>query len=512
MTKTTAIAPFAKGSNTRVRWIPEMSGALRANFDRLVRDLDLKKRARREAVENRPATTDDDLDVAQREALAAVDAGGNMLRQTLDARLAEAADLVQARTPKALDGAAEVARARLDLDHAELARTESFVELWKEHQRALRQKLHFQREHGLVREPMYTDDFYKAWALLLWLWLAESGLNAVAFSWAGGGLIIGFLTAGLFAIANLLLGMATGWFGLRRVWHSRPAVRVLGVVASATGLAAGLGLNVVVAQYREALREHASNEIAEAFNRSASLGGFSDLSPMSICLLVLGLVFFGLALTKGVGGEHAPHDPYVGYKEHARPWRRASHALSAAKTACLADMKAAVAQVESRLRAQMDEDARLVREARDIGEQAMQRAGEIADSIAEWRDIAAMLLQTYRDENCAVRTDPPPAYFAVFPDLRAMLRGLPDGAAVSQLAERAREIHEANLLVTRELHRELSEILGQRLRGFNDFIAKVEKRGLDELEGEGAANASPAQLGGGALAARRLTTADQGVL
>ena len=97
------LAPFAKGSNTRVRWIPQVSPELRANQEKLMRDLRLLERARVEGAENRPEPEAREIDVAQREVLQAVDEKINMLRQFGEARLAEAAHLVNERTPTLIE-------------------------------------------------------------------------------------------------------------------------------------------------------------------------------------------------------------------------------------------------------------------------------------------------------------------------------------------------------------------------------------------------------------------------
>lgn len=484
MTKT--LAPFAKASNVRVRWIPEVSPQLRANYEKLLKDLNLLARARAEGVENRPATKSRDLDVAQREAIGAVEAGANMLRQLLDARLAEARDLIQVRTPKPFAKDAVVAEAAIALRRAELSDTESLVDLYKERQRALRQMNFFKRTNNLAREAMFEEDSLKSSTSLLWLFGGETIVNTGAFSLAGGGLASGVLSAGSFAVANLMLGLLTGVFGLRLLWHVRPLYRGLGAVFTAVGMTTGLWTNLVVANYREAVQVQADNELVEALRRSVSLGHLSELSATSICLLLLGLVFFVLALAKGAGGEKSFVDPYLKYRDFALPWRRTSRAYAEAKQASIARIKASIDVIEDQVRNRLADETAQVDEARDIAEQGVRRAGEISDSIVEYKDMGSTLLSAYRDENVAVRTAAAPAYFTSFPDLRAMVQGLPDGTDLQRLAETATATLNKNRQQAAELSLALAELHNERQQTFNTFIAEVESRGERELAAEAA--------------------------
>lgn len=497
MTRKFAIAPFGKSSTTRTRWIPAVSGQLQANYDRLLKDLDLLGRARSEGVENRPAQQSRDLDVAQREALNAVEAGGNMLRQFLDAGLAEARDLITVRTPKLLDADVAASDAALNLRRAELAETETLVDLWKEQERALRQMNSFKRFNRLDREPMYAKDFKEAWGLIIGLLLGEALINASAFSLAGGGLAAGYLLAWTFAFANLSIGLITGTFGLRLMWHVRGGLRLLGVLFTALGVMLGLWANYFIASYREALHEGVGNEVAAAFHRSMALGSLTEMSAPSTGLMLIGLVFLVVAIQKGAGGENSPHDPYLRFCDFARPWDRASTAYATAKAACLERMKATIAAAEDAVRSRIQNEARQVEEAKDIAEQAVQRADEVADSIVEWKEMGSTLLSAYRNENLAVRTAPAPDYFTVFPDLRAMEKGVPDGSEIRSLAATATQIHQTNVAEAAKLNRALASLHSGRLEAFTAFIDAIERRGRQEVNDAGAhpaANAAAAPI------------------
>lgn len=464
------LSPFS--SSTRTRWIPKVGAHLRARYEDLIKQLMLEARAHREGDRNHPLVTDTELDAAEREILNAVEANGNALRQFLDACLDQARGLIQRRVPAPMDAELAVAQATVGLDRSRLEDELKLKDLWKAKTRASRQMEGFKRKHWLSREAAFSDDPAKPWILPVALLIGESVLNVGAFQAAGGGLAGGAMAAVSFSLINVVLGFATGACCIRSLWHRAVAVRVLGVIGTLAMVALAIWVNSFIAHYRDLLEATQNHDVGGAFDRAATLTQLGGLEPTGIGLLLLGLIFYAVALQKGIGGEDGLFDPYWLYVTHARPWRRACAAYDEARTACLDRLKAEAAVFETGLRARLKAEAEAVIEAKDIAAQAVERADEICDSLTEWRDMSATLLTYYRNENMAVRTDPPPAYFKTFPDLRAMLRGLPDGRDLVDLAVRSGEIRDANVatseFVERELARRYADLYGR-------FVARIEE-------------------------------------
>lgn len=479
-----AIGPFGRGLSTRIRWIPELTNAMRANFERILKKLNLLARARHEATANRPKASEKFLDVAQREVIDEIEAGGNLLRQFNSACLSHARGMIGKRMPQPLDIKSSALKAEVVLQNSGLSETQKLKSLYKSRQRQLRQLNDFRRKNRINRELLCSDDPWFSWSLLVLACLAETAVNTWVFRLAGGGLASGIILAFFFSLINLALGWVTGVNGLRLMWHAVFGLRLVGGLATIFGLFAGVWFNFFVAHNREVLEAGRDYDIAASFERAVTLGGIAGFGMLSVCLLLVGLLVFGLALYKGAGGQHAPYDPYYLYKPHHQAWAHAASAYDLAKVSCLKQLKDALARIEEDIAQELRREENELVEIRDIASAGLQRASEVADSIAEWRDMGTTLLAAYRDENRAVRTAHEPAYFSTFPDLRAMTVGLEDGEDLRTSSIAAAEIHAQNRAAAAEVSRVLHGLLADRLAGFDAFVREVEAIGRDELNDE----------------------------
>jgi len=486
----TPLAPF--DGTTRTRWIPEIGDAMRANYQRLLSELDLIARARSEGLENRPATGDKDLDAPQREALAAVEEGASMLRQFAESCVARARALIQERTPKALDSETAIANLELELDRLELERSQDLVVLAKDATRTQRQLNKFRRDHALERDAFHLDSWMGPATVVLACLTVESVVNAGTFSSAGGGILGGLLAAVVASCVNFGAGFFTGAAGLRYLNHKQPRERGWGGVATIGGIGFGLFVNLVIAQYREALLHNVDGDVTAAATQAFTLAHIGSASLWSWLLFAFGLLIFLVAVHEGRGGENKMLEPYPGYRQLAEPHRRARGAHDAA----MADFAEAIStKVDAALGAARDRiqrEAREVADARDIASQAAQRSHEIDDSLEEWRDMGHTLLSTYRGENEAIRTAPVPSYFAVFPDLRAIKKGVDAGGDLAGLAETAASVHASNAKACGAVEREAAKLLKARLQEFRAMIARIDARAKAELAAEDAVGSAPA--------------------
>src|ERR1019366_6746551 len=108
MTNTLQLNPFAKfptktGFWTRTRWLPEVNDNLRPAFERLAKALRLLAPARAVGMENRPHKDDVDLDDPQRQIVAEIQSGTNLLKQFLTSQLHDAEEKIRSRMPRSLD-------------------------------------------------------------------------------------------------------------------------------------------------------------------------------------------------------------------------------------------------------------------------------------------------------------------------------------------------------------------------------------------------------------------------
>lgn len=478
------LRPFVRRSNVRILWIPEIGRGLRARYEQLLARLNVLRRARAEGVENRPHRDDVALDTPQQEILNEVEQGSNLLRQWLDGQLSDANDEIAARTPALIDGDAIVMESETVVRGAHADFTFRLTELWKAQERPLRLLKAFKLEHRLAtRDAAYSEDPYKPWIWLALIQVLEAIFNGGAFRMAGGGWINGVLLATAFAAANIAVGLATGFLGLRSLWHRRAAVKAAGWLGTPLLLAAGALVNLLAANWRDALEADLSTR--EAVSMMVKFRPLSELSYQSMFLLIMGGVFFLIAVWKGVGGKTMPWDTYHQFAERTRAWRQPHQDYADAKADCSEVIQAGVLEDLARVRRQIEADALRVREAAEVADEATLRCTEAVQSLIEWQDMGHTLLTAYRDENRRVR-DPgsEPAYFADFPDLRALSQGAPDGSEQARASARAVENHTRNCETAREVERRLNELLTAELANFADLIATIEAQARRELDEE----------------------------
>lgn len=497
MTKHTNIplSPFDASPTERNRWLPVMSDQLRPSFERLAKQLRLEERARSEGAENRPATADSDLDETQRQVVSEIAAGANLLKQFQANQLNDAHQKIASLRMGPLDPALALAEARATVSQAKLKLGEDLQETRLVERRRYRTLRKFRRDHGLTRKADYADEPLLPTALLAALIAVEAVGNGFLFQGAvEGGLVAGWGLAAMFSAVNVALGFAGGFFGLRLLGHVKAPLKVLGGLALAVSVAAGVYWNVKIAGFREALEQGAGSE--SFFTTGAPNGDWLAFSSaQALALLILGLIIFLVALLKGRGGRGAYVDPYWGHRSADLTHREAEGVYRAGKDDYRQQVDQAYRSAMGELRARYADEARKVAAAREIADQAEERAAEVRDSIGEWVATGGALLRRYREENLAVRTDTPPSYFAVYPDFDAVRHGLADAAATRAVAERAVSQHESNGPILVDLERTLAALRQEETETFLAEIADIEldadRRIQRDWSDEGADVAAP---------------------
>lgn len=245
--------------------------AMADGLDGLERKLDVRRRARADAANGAPALEAHDLSALERDVLAR--AGAAQARfaaarlsaaQALEAKLRRLAP-----GPVDLDGPAASAT-------LEIARVEGRA---KPDTRKAAQAAHaalaaldgFREAHGLSRPAIYPKAAVLSLALVLLAALFEATFSAGLFAdidplgWVGGaGKAVGL------SLANVALGFLAGYLGLRYLGHRRMALRAAGVAALLALTAAGLGLTLFAAQWRDHAEAPAAAARLEAEAQAAA--------------------------------------------------------------------------------------------------------------------------------------------------------------------------------------------------------------------------------------------------
>lgn len=488
--------PFAAGSRVRTRWLPEIAGHLQPVFARLAKELRILERAREEGVHNRPAPGDTTPDETQRAIVGRVTEGANMLSQFLSNQLVLAHARIAERMPERLDPELALASVHGEKAEVRVKMEEGLVEARLNERLARRHLSKFMRDHALDRDAHYAENglapFATAFVLLTIETLANGGLFAGAspLGWSGG-----ILQALLFGSVNVILGLCTGCFAVRQLWHVQPLRRVLGAVMTTIMVSMGIVLAFAVAHYRQSL---AADPDAAMF-AIQRLGSPSDwmhiTSIESLILLILSLVIFLLAIAKGTGGRGGFTDKYWGYKPAHQAYRETDDAYAGLKAQFRAALHGATIKAGDSLRRTHNANEVAVREIREIAAQARQRQEEVIDSVGEWNAMGEALIARYREENEKVRTVSVPAYFHAGSGLTACTID-PDGIApITACVDDAASLHKANADALAHALHMIADLLEREANTFLAEIAAVDERAdrrLRELD-QAAGQAAPAE-------------------
>jgi hypothetical protein len=108
-------------------------------------------------------------------------------------------------------------------------------------------------------------------------------------------------------------------------------------------------------------------------------------------------------------------DRYLDYKKYDKRAREAREEYEETLDQARADARAAVETIEADIKQAASRATTAYRGICDLLNVVVQRRQEVKDSEDEWASGGSQLLQSYRAANLAVRNNPPPAYFELFP-------------------------------------------------------------------------------------------------
>lgn len=332
---------------------------------------------------------------------------------------------IEASLPGERDLADRVVRVAGDVDR-EVGSAGELAALWAERERCLRDLRVFAREERLARDARYPASRWLHLGIVAILVLLESWANAGFFSEATDfGLFGGFLGACGVALVNVASAFIAGWLVLPWLVHRSTLARVLAVVGVAVAVVFAVAFNVAVAAFRDRLMAGAVT-IASLHDL---LGNPLGLSFVSAALLATGALAWALALWKGFTFD----DAYPFYGTMDRRFRDADRAFMEARDRLVTRVVARVQRLPSDLQGVLCRGRATLSRLDAIVVDAYRVRDEYETDRADLRARCAAQLKAWREENCFVRTDPPPAYFTDYPLFATLL---PD-ESVRSLAERA---------------------------------------------------------------------------
>ena len=174
---------------------------------------------------------------------------------------------------------------------------------------------YFRKVNRLHREPIYNDSKVLGVALLLLIFLLESGLNGYFFAKGHEqGYLGGVSVAIIISIVNVVFNsFLLGWFFLRQITHINWGRKIIGFLSLFLFVIAALGFNIAVAHYRQAFVMQAEDPgqmvVKTLLSDPLQLHDFNSymliIMGLSVCLVTC-IDFWTM------------YDPYPGYEKHHR--------------------------------------------------------------------------------------------------------------------------------------------------------------------------------------------------
>lgn len=284
---------------------------------------------------------------------------------------------------------------------------EDLISKRKKERRMLANRKAFLALNNINREPIYPDSKIFHWALVISAIVAESIANSYFFAQAGNfGLIGGALQAFLVSASNIGLSLLVGVIILPLMNHVKPKMNN---IAYATTVGYGcliIFFNLATAHYRALLEIDPGTAIFEAIPHLLD-------SPLAIdnfdawVLFVIGIIFSLFALIKGYTSD----DRYPGYGKIDRLFKEALSAYEDAKKELIKKINKEIDIQEQNLQSAHQKIHQYFRNYKSYLGEAESTIRKYDQFVKLLTDGCNNILQSYRNTNLKVRSNPAPSYF-----------------------------------------------------------------------------------------------------
>lgn len=209
------------------------------------------------------------------------------------------------------------------------------VELARRYLEAERRLRDFKTANNLTREAVIASEDGSGWWIVLGVALLEFIVSLMLLTVAlPGGAREAFAILLPVAVANVVMGMTAGFYGIRNLYREGRAWKGLGIAAILSMFGLAFYLNVKVAHVRDIVSNAAGTNIFAALREVVSEQGpavgeipttldglpFGFTGIESLTFLLLGMITWGFAVWKGM---NAFDDVVPGYSEVAQACQRA---------------------------------------------------------------------------------------------------------------------------------------------------------------------------------------------
>jgi hypothetical protein len=402
---------------------------------------DILRRATDAGRKNEPSTVDTHLDETQRELIDESQGFVAAATRRAGAEITERCNKIRVMSPAPLDTALEESNIRREVVLTKDRYSDDLDLAHQDRQRALRDLRSFEEENRRPpQSAVYKDDALMFFSVLLALILGEGVFNAFLFQeLQERGLVGGLVLALAVGLANVLMGLGTGFLGWRLMTHVRLIRRLLGILITLIFMAGALALHLALGDLREAITHDARAQIDFlVILKPARWFAYTSIPPF--VLFAVGVATFLIAALKGRGGTWGIVAPYWGHETLDRRFRAADQALQDAKENLKDALQNAFDGERAKLRQRHTEERVRTDEIRRLAAEAHGIERTLSDSIDAEIGRLHIWLRMYRDRNRSVRTTPAPEYFETYPAFdqwRATRLDLSELATLVTSAERA---------------------------------------------------------------------------
>src|SRR5882672_6358148 len=313
-------------------FVPVNSDVSRRRIEEVAAKRDIVARAAAAGRKNEPRSDDPRLDETQ---LSLIDESQSFVASVTRLANAETTDRMNAihgLMPVPLDTSLEKSNIRRAVAETKDQFNDDLVLAHVDRQRSLREIRAFEEDNDLAPlSAIYSDDTPMFVASLTLLILFESVLNAFLLQeLQENGLIGGLVLAATVGLANVMLGLGTGYLGWRLMIHVTWSRRLLGCLLTVLFMAGALALHLALGDLREAITHDVKAQIDFLVILKPSRWlAYTSIQPF--VLFAVGIATFVVAALKGRGGTWGVVSPYFGHDTLDRRFREADRAFEDAK-------------------------------------------------------------------------------------------------------------------------------------------------------------------------------------
>lgn len=419
---------------------PRNTGSSHQRIEEVAERRHVLRRATETGRKNEPATEETQLDETERGLIDESRGFIGAATRRAGAEITERCNRMRMLTAAPLDTALEQSAIRREVAEAKDRYRDDLDLAHQERQRTLRDLRGFEEENR--RPPLsaiYKDDVLMFFSVLLALILGEGMFNAFLFQeLQDHGLVGGLVLAVTVGLANVLMGLGTGFLGWRLMTHVKPLRRALGVAITLLFMTGALALHLALGDLREAILHDARAQIDFlVILKPQRWFAYTAIPPF--VMFAVGVAAFLIAALKGRGGTWGVVASYWGHDVLDRRFRAADIALQDARENLKDALQNAFDGEREKLRARHANDRANMDQSRKAAAEARGIERTLSDSIDAEIGRLHIWLRMYRDRNRAVRTTPAPAHFETYPtfdDWRTTRLDLSELTGLLAVAER----------------------------------------------------------------------------